>query len=288
MAIAKPKIAPYGASFGEFDGDLLTSYSVSGDFDFDGLGRNNISDVQEFNATEKHIYDFVLARLGHPIVRVEITPFQVKTAIDEAIAHFYHHIPFFTKQFAVFNASANCNLYELPSYIINNLEYVAYKKSLLTFQTASNTLEFDYFIKYFQDNHLFTDFSVGEFNLLQIHLETIRKILSQEGTWDVLNGKYLQLSPTPVMTPDPVIIVYRGLDSATIHPAYLNWIQRYSLAICKGMVGIARGKFAVLPSPGGGASLDGETLRRESKEEIEILKLELLEEIEEPPTFTTF
>ena len=288
IAPPKPRITPFGSSFGAFGGIELTAYDASGGILTDRLNKNEMTDVVEFNKFEKIIYDFVLARLGHPIIRVELTPFQIKTAIDEASSQISYHDPIWARNYAVFDASAGINLYELPLFIAQNLEYVVYKKSLLSIQSQAGTLEFDFFIKYFQDNHLFSDFSVGEFFLLQQHLEMMRKILSQEGTWDLINGRFLQLSPSPVITPQKVILEYRAIDTGTIHPAYINWIQRYALAICKGILGLHRGKFANLPSPGGGATLDGQALRDESRLEKEELMVELVEQIEEPPYFMVF
>ena len=124
--------------------------------------------------------------------------------------------------------------------------------------------------------------------MLQTHIEQIRKILSQEGTWDVIDNKYLQLSPFPSATPDPVIVIYRGISSDTIHPAYRNWIQRYATAKAMITLGLVRGKYASLPSPGGGASLDGKELREEGKMAMDELKRELIEDLEEPVPFSTF
>jgi len=288
MAIARPQVKIYGSSFGEYGGDRLHHYQASGDINPSSLNRNEGFDVGEFNPTEQRINDYVLAHLGHPVVRVELVPFQIKTAIDEAISLLHYRAPRWTRQFAAFNASADINVYEIPQFMIHNLEYVVYKKSLLSIQAQAGTLEFDFFIKYFQDNYLFQDFNVGEFYLLQQHMEQIRKILSQEGAYDVVNGKYIQLTPTPVITPQPVVIVYRALDSETMHPYYLNWLQRYTLAICKGILGRTLGKHKSLPGPGGGTVLDGPELREESVREKELLLQELIEAIEEPPMFSTF
>lgn len=229
-----------------------------------------------------------MARLGHPVVRVELTDFQIKTAIDEAVSHMSHHAPLWTRQIAVFQAEAGENLYELPPFMIHNLQYVVYKKTLLSIAAQSGTLEFDFFIKYFQENHLLNDFSVGEFFLLQQNLEQIRKVLSQEGTWDILNNKYLQLYPPPVSENQVVIIEYRALDTDTIHPAYRSWIQRYALAVGKEILGQTRGKYAVLPGPGGGSQLNGDKLTEQAYREKEALMEELLLEIEEPPIITLF
>jgi hypothetical protein len=179
-------------------------------------------------------------------------------------------------------------MYMLPTHIANNLTYCAYKKSLLSLQNMAGSLEFDFFIKYFQDNFLMTNFNVSDFYLMQMNLEMIRKVLSQEGTWDIINGNVIQLYPAPVVNGETVVLVFRGLDSATMHPYYKNWIQRYALAVAKGILGEIRGKYGSLPSPGGGAILNGKDLLAASQQEREKLKEELLIEIEEPPVFTLF
>ena len=158
----------------------------------------------------------------------------------------------------------------------------------MTIAAQAGTLEFDFFLKYFQDNFLFGDMNVAEFYQLQQNMEMYRKILSQDGGFNIVGGKYLQIYPTPAMTPERVILEFRAFDSNTIQPAYLNWMQRYALAVAKGVLSQIRGKFASVPSPAGGASLNGAQLMQESQQEKEALIQELLNEIEEPPTFSTY
>jgi uncharacterized protein YdhG (YjbR/CyaY superfamily) len=286
--VVKPNVV-WGNTYGDSEGSRLTDYRPK-----DAIGSElytpNTSyetDATELSPFYKEIHDFVLARLGHPVVRVELTPFQVKTAIDEAVQRMSYHAPMWTKQYAVFETEIGENIYELPQYIADNLTYVIYKKTLLSIQAQAGTLEFDYFIKYFQDAHLFSDFSVGEFYILQMHLEMVRKILSQEGSWDVMNGRFLQVTPTPVVK-DYCILEYRALDSNTIHYAYKSWIKRFALACSKEILGQIRGKYKTLPGPGGGAQLNGEMLIQQATQEKEALIQELLTELEEPPLITTF
>lgn len=287
-SIVKPKIV-WGNTYGAYDGDRLTDYRVT-----DDIGKSLYEDVpsfkvalEEFSRFDREVADFVLARLGYPVVRVELSPFQIKTAIDEAVQRMSYHAPLWTKQYAVFQTQLGKNLYEIPKYIADNLTYVIYKKTLLSIQAQAGTLEFDYFIKYFQDAHLFSDFSVGEFYILQMHLEMVRKILSQEGAWDVLNGNILQLTPTPAVD-DYCILEYRGLDANTIHYAYKSWIKRFALACCKEILAQIRGKYVSLPGPGGGTQLNGASLSQQATQEKQELIQELLTELEEPPLITTF
>jgi len=288
MAV-EPKLAGWGNSFAVYAGSNINAASKTrGEIDYEKLNNTTMVDGIEWTHFEENLKDFVLARLGHPVVRVELTPYQIKTCLDEAVGTMYNHAPLFSTQFVVFNTTAGVNTYRIPTYILDNLEYVVYKKTLLSIQNQAGTLEFDFFIKYFQDNFLFQNFGVGDFYLLQQNLEIMRKILGQEGSFTVLDNQYLQIEPKPVVDGQTVIIVYRGLNSDTLHPAYRNWIQLYALACAKGALGQIRGKYQTVPSPGGGAKLNGESLVKESADEKEKLLKRLLDEFEEPARFSTY
>jgi hypothetical protein len=282
-----PLISGYGNSFGKYQGGRITDYSVNQDIDPSKLNKNLEVDGVQFNLFDQSVNDYVLAQLGHPVVSVELTPFQVKTCIDEAISRLDYHAPQWANQFAVFDASAGINLYELPQFMINNLTYVGYKKDILGLNYTPGSLAFDVTLAFFNTNRFFQGGGIGDFFLTQQYLEIMRRVLSNEGAWNVINNKYIQLYPAPTETPTPVIIEYRALDSDTINPAYRNWIQRYALACSKGILGKIRGKYKTLPGPGGGAQLDGESLSRESAEEKKLLVEELMTEIEEKPYFIT-
>ena len=286
--IPKPLLNGYGTSLGDFGGDSLTDYNQVGEIDAPNLNRLTLENATEFSGYETIVKDYILGMLGFPIVRVELTDFQLKQSIQEAINKLNYHAPLWNLQYASFDASAGQNIYEIPQYMLQNLEYVAYRKTLLTIAAQSGSLEFDFFLKYFQYNFLFGNMQIGDFYLMQQTLEMYRKVLSQEGGFNIVGGKYLQIYPSPAITPERVILEYRAIDSNTILPAYTNWIQRYALAVAKGVLAQIRGKFASVPSPAGGAVLNGAQLAAESTQEKQALIQELLSEIEEPPAFTTY
>jgi|TARA_R110002020_G_scaffold146881_4_gene321852 hypothetical protein len=286
--IPRPLLNGYGTSFGDYGGDSLLDYSPPGEIDAPKLNRLTLEDAGEFSEFETVVKDYVLGMLGFPVVRVELTPFQLKHCVQEGINKLNYHAPLWNLQYASFDASAGQNIYEIPLYMLHNLEYVAYRKNLLTIAAQAGTLEFDFFLKYFQDNFLFGNMRVGDFYLMQQTLEQYRKILSADGGFNIVGGKYLQIYPSPAITPERVILEYRAIDSNTIQPAYLNWIQRYALAVAKGVLSQVRGKFSSVPSPAGGAMLNGAQLAQESEKEKELLSQELLNEIEEPPAFSTY
>jgi len=281
----------YGNTFGTVGGSYakLDEWKYPGDIDYANLNRRRFKSEDYLNEFYKSIQDFVLARLGFPVVRVELTTFQIQTAIDEAISKLDYHAPDWCAQFATFATRPGVSLYELPQVVMNNFKYATYKKNLLSIARANGTLEFDFFIKYFQDNFLFQDFSVGDYYMVMNHLEMMRKILGRDGSFTVVNGRYLNIAPTPTTTdPQEVVIEFKALDSTTLHPFFVNWIQKYACAVSKVILGQIRGKYVTLPSPAGGAQLNGQQLIEQGTAEQELLQQSLLLEIEEPPGFSMF
>jgi hypothetical protein len=283
--VSTPIITSYGSSYGKYGGTKLTDYSIVSEINQDNLNKNLEVDGVQFNLFEQSINDYVLAQLGHPIVAVELTPFQIKTCIDEAVSKLDYHAPQWASQYAVFDATAGENVYELPQFLANNISYVGYKKDILGLNYTPGSLAFDMTLAFFNTNRFFQGGGIGDFFLTQQYLEITRRVLSNEGGWNIINNKFVQLYPAPTETPTPVIIEYRALDSNTIHHAYRNWIQRYALAAAKGILGRIRGKYRTIPGPGGGAEMDGGLLVSESKEEKALLMEELTSEIEERPMF---
>jgi|TARA_R100000005_G_C4983783_1_gene192701 hypothetical protein len=283
----------FGNTAGEFPGSAVPSvFNTSstqrfGEIDYETLNRSRFSDVVEFSKFYSIIKDSILSRLGAPVIRVELTDHQILTVIDEAVSKLDFHSPNWCTNYTTFRTIKNRNLYEMPRFVMNNLQFVAYKKSLLSVAQQEGTLEFDFFIKYFQDNFLFKDFQITDFLLMTMHLEQLRKILGREGTFEVVDNKYIAVYPVPQEV-EEVIVQFRSLNSDTLHPFYVNWLQKYATAHAKVILGGIRGKYSTLPSPGGGARLNGDSLVQEGTNEMEKLEDVLFNEIEEPPAFTAF
>lgn len=282
-----PKVTAYGNSFSKVVSDTIGDHEAPGEIDVDSLNRTRLSDQVEFSEIEEQIRDYVLASLGHPVVRVELVDHQLKVCIDEALTELEYHAPHLTTQMAMINLTANVGVYELPQNIIRNITYVTYKKNLLALQAQAGTLEFDFLLSFFQGGGNFLEgFGIGDYYLLQASMETTRRVLGQDGAFEVLDGRFLQLHPTPV-TNDTAIIEFRGLNSETLSPKLRNWVQRYATACAKEILGQVRGKFNSVPGPGGGTQLNGAALMQQAMQEKEQLRQQLVNEIEEPPMFTT-
>lgn len=283
MAIGIPNVTQYGSSYGSFNGVRLKDYKAP-EPKTANLNNADAKDLVEFKSFDQTIKDYVFARLGYPTVRVELTDFQIQICIEEATSKLEYHAPHWMKQYAVLDSSANINVYELPQEIANNLTDVYFRKGIFNLGATPGSLEYDFAIMFFTNTGLFNNYNVSQYMLMQMYLKQINKVLGKSTSWDLINNKYLQIFPVPDSS-DEIILEFRGIDGATIHPAYKNWIQRYTLAVAKEILGRARSKYQTLPGPGGGTRLDGETLLAESKEEKQLLLEELKTEIENPPLF---
>jgi hypothetical protein len=60
-----------------------------------------------------------------------------------------------------------------------------------------------------------------------------------------------------------------------------QWIRKYSLALCKEMLGQIRGKFTTIPIPGESVTLNHSELLSQAKEEQQQLKDKLAEMLKE-------
>ena len=77
-----PNLASFGNTFSDYAGKPITSGKPKGEIDIESLNATTMVDGIEWTHFDETIKDFILARLGHPVVRVELTPYQLKTCIS--------------------------------------------------------------------------------------------------------------------------------------------------------------------------------------------------------------
>ena len=73
---------------------------------------------------------------------------------------------------------------------------------------------------------------------------------------------------------------YDRIEYSKINHVGKRWIEKYTLALAKEMLGAVRAKFSSIPIPNSDITLDGADLRSEAASEKEILISELRENLE--------
>ena len=80
--IGIPTITEYGSSYGSYQGAKLSDYKEPEPKTSD-LNNKDMKETGEYKPFSQNIKDFILARLGFPTVKVELTDFQIQTCIEE-------------------------------------------------------------------------------------------------------------------------------------------------------------------------------------------------------------
>jgi len=283
--ISKPVVTAYGSSYGIYGGNQLKDYKSPKDKDLNNKDAKTVNEFKTFNRTIK---DYVLAKLGHPIVDVELDDFQIQICIDEAISKLEYHAPDWMTQYAVFKTETDINVYDLPQEVADNLTDVWYRRDFFQFGANPGSLEYDFSVMFFTNTGLFNNYNVSQYLLMQQYLKQVKNVLGQMSSWQLVNNKFLHIFPKPESAEEDVILEFRAFDPNTLHHAYKSWLQRYTLACAKEILGGIRGKYQTLPGPGGGTRLNGDILSQDAAREKQALVEELMNEIETPPLFDIF
>jgi hypothetical protein len=97
-----------------------------------------------------------------------------------------------------------------------------------------------------------------------------------EFVWNT-STKKLTILQRPRATEEIMLYCYNYRPDFELLSDYKSnqWIKDYTLANCKYMLGEARSKFSTIVGPGGGTTLNGDTLKQEAQSEMEKLEKDL-------------
>jgi len=94
------------------------------------------------------------------------------------------------------------------------------------------------------------------------------------------NEDHLDTAQSEDIISDPSNIPYQNIKYSKINSIGKQWIKRYTLALCKEMLGLIRGKYSQIPIPGNEIDLNSEDLLGQASEEKQTLLEELTETLE--------
>ncbi len=229
------------------------------------------------------IVTYVLNMLGYPTVGVELEQDQIDQAITTAI-HEYLSTGAVERGYYSLDGVAGINQYELPPNLgtVTNVVYA------MPFQIMAGSA---------QDMFSFAaynaPFGPGTGNMLHgaanlgifyEYLQNRDRLIGNQITFRVIDNA-LYVYPYPKMSM-PIILEYaknafsiQDPDTNSISTSNswgIYWLERMTLAICKNMLGLIRGKYSTIAGgTGDQQTLNSAELLSQAKAEIEALKEEL-------------
>lgn len=232
------------------------------------IGPADLPSVLKLNSDP--IKKYVLTKMGHPVVEVEISEDQFETVLRTAGDFISGYFPR-EQKLAVFYTNPLQPLYPLPSdaYWVQEVAWDPVTTSLVDIFSAESYL-------YNIGNITGLQSMLLDYHLLKAYRKFSQRVLGTEGHWDVMNeggegpsNQKIRLYPTPKGV-FPVTVLYYPVVTHFRSPQAKKICMDMILAEAKMCVGMARRKIANMPSPTGGTmATDGEALVQEAVKELE-------------------
>jgi len=229
---------------------------------------------------KQELFDSCLYRLGNQIIDLEVDPEHLEAAYRYALRTYRQRAQNSTQEsYTLFTIEKNQDTYTLPQEFVN--VRCLYRRTVgldtgpgaTSFDPFSSAILNTYLLNYNVSGGLATyDFYAG-------YIELAARMF----------GGYLNYTFDPVTKVLKVVRDFKGSGEKVLiwadiqrpetsliqDPAIGPWIEDFTLAELKGIMGEAREKFSTIAGPGGGTTLNGAAMKAESKE----MKLNLIDEL---------
>lgn len=225
---------------------------------------------------KEQMFEMIRLRLGGDIIDLEVDPSHYETAYNYALLTYRQRAQNATQEsYTLFTIEKNIDTYTLPSEFIN--VRCLYRRTV-GLETGPGASAFDPFSSAILNTYLLNyNFSGGlaTYDFYAGYVELAARMF----------GGYLTYTFDPVTKVLRIVRDFKGSGEKILiwadiqrpetvllqDPGIGVWIQDFTLAVLKGIIGEAREKFANIAGPSGGSSLNGAAMKSESKEMIERL-----------------
>jgi hypothetical protein len=215
-------------------------------------------------------------RLGDGMVDVELDPEHYEAAYNYTIKLYRQRAQNATQEsYTLMEIHKNKDVYVLPSEFINVRQVFRRTVGLETGPAASS---FDPFSSAILNTYLLNYNYAGGLATYDFYAQYIELAARMFGGYVIYTfnpvTKEIRIVRDPKGSGEKILIwadIIRPEEQLLQDPGAGVWIGDYTLAVLKGILGEAREKFASIAGPSGGTSLNGASLKAESKAEQERL-----------------
>jgi len=232
-------------------------------------------------AERQKVYDYVRTMLADGMIDVELDPIHYETALEKTINRFRQRSSHAVEESYMFlELEKDKNDYRLPDEII--AVQSVFRRTLGSRSGGGTGSNFEPFNLAYTNTYLLNSSMLGgiaTYDMFAQYQEMVGRFFGSyiEFQW-IQQSHVLRILQRPFTEGETIMLRCHNFrpDYNLIDDLYAKqWIRDYTLAICKGILGEARGKFAQIAGPSGGTQLNGADLKSASKEEITALDKEL-------------
>ena len=232
--------------------------------------------LQELKTT---VFDYVRYSLGDGMVDVELDPIHFETSLQQALIRYRQRSSNSVEEsYSFLELLMDTNTYTLPNEVISVRN--VFKRNIGA--NSGTSSQYEPFEAGFVNFYMIQSGRVGGLSTWYLYSSFLKEASKMFGGY--LNytfnktSKELTIMRRPQADKETILIWSENFkpDVTLLNDIYANpWLREYTLARCMMMLGEARSKFATLPGPQGGSSLNGGDLLTRGQAKIDALELEL-------------
>ncbi len=231
---------------------------------------------------KQEVFDYVNTFLGGGMIDVELDPIHYETAYGKSLNRYRQRTENSVEEsYITISLQENLNEYTLPDEIIEVREIFRRSVGSRLGGTAEGGSLFEPFNLAYTNTYLLAGSGIGglaTYNFFSQQQELIGRMFGSflAFTWNPSTHK-LTILQRPRADEEVLLFAYNYRPDFELLKDYKanQWIKDYTLASCKYMLGEARSKFSTVAGPGGGTTLNGDSLKAEAQAELEKLDMEL-------------
>lgn len=231
---------------------------------------------------KQEIFDYVNAFLGGGMVDVELDPIHYETALTKALTKYRQRSENSVEEsYVTIKLNQDQNVYELPQEIIEVRKIYRRSVGSRLGGSADGGSLFEPFNLAYTNTYLLAGSGIGglaTYDFFAQQQELVGRMFGSfmEFKWNPATSK-LTILQRPRADEEVLLFCYNYRPDMQLLKDYkaVQWIKDYTLASCKYMLGEARSKFSTIAGPGGGTTLNGDTLKSEAQTEMEKLDNDL-------------
>lgn len=230
--------------------------------------------MSDLTTLQQEVYDYVYLMLGGDMVDVELDPRHYEMSLRQGLAKYRQMANNATEESYGFLTLVNGQ----QEYILdsNVIEVRQVFRRAVGSNNSGNTTFFEPFEAAFTNTYLLQAGRVGglaSYELWSQYQELSARMFGGHinFTWEPVSKKLTLIRNIRGEGETVMLWLYNKKPDVTLlqDPYVKPWLEKYTLGLCKQQLGEARSKFSTIAGPGGGTSLNGDTLKSEGMQLVE-------------------